>query len=75
MRRPLCNGHWYHFYAALVKSFYIKVNELRVPVGYNFYCTNIFLEISESLAPIHCFKGKISALCKQMGCVYHFYAY
>ena len=46
------------FFAALVKSFYIKVNEIRVPVWYNFNCTNIFLGISEPLAPIHCFMGK-----------------
>ena len=62
------------FYAALVKSVYTKVNKLTVPVGYNFNCTNIFLGISEPLAPSHCFMGKISVLRKQMGYVYHFYA-
>ena len=63
-----------HFYAALVKSVYTNDNKLAVPVGYNFNCTNIFLGISEPLAPSHCFMGKISVLRKQMGHVCHFYA-
>ena len=59
LRKPLHHiGNFYNIYAALVKSFYIKLSELRVPVGYNFNCTNIFLGISEPLAPIHCFMGK-----------------
>ena len=47
-----------HFYAALVKSVYTNDNKLAVPVGYNFNCTNIFLEISEPLAPSHCFRDR-----------------
>ena len=71
---PFCNGTLCHFYTVLIKSVYTNVNKLAVPVGYNFNCTNIFLGISEPLAPSHCFMGKISVLRKQMGHVCHFHA-
>ena len=77
LRSPLRSVQWQKFpifTQHVVKSFYIKCSELRVPVGYNFNCTNMLLGIYAPLAPIHCLMGTKYLLCINKWTFCHLYA-